>query len=133
MALTPTLRKMLSGKLLGSVSYFHKKSFFITDAWKEFFQLLISWFVKKDTQHSFEETIRYFTNFTKFKGKHLYQSLSLRPATLLKKRLWYRCFPVNFVKFLRTPSLQNTSGRLLLPFFTYTAFRRKVCYKNFFC
>ena len=26
----------------------------------------------------------------------------LSPATLLKKRLWYRCFPVNFVKFLRT-------------------------------
>ena len=37
-----------------------------------------------------------------------------RPATLLKKRLWHRCFPVNFVKFLRTPFLQNTSGRLLL-------------------
>ena len=27
----------------------------------------------------------------------------LRPATLLKKRLWHRCFLVNFVKFLRTP------------------------------
>ena len=25
-----------------------------------------------------------------------------RPATLIKKKLWYRCFPVNFVKFLRT-------------------------------
>ena len=25
----------------------------------------------------------------------------LRPATLLKKSLWHRCFPVNFVKFLR--------------------------------
>ena len=25
-------------------------------------------------------------------------------------RLWYRCFPVNFVKFLRTPFLQNISG-----------------------
>ena len=25
------------------------------------------------------------------------------PATLLKKRLWQRCFPVNIVKFLRTP------------------------------
>ena len=25
-----------------------------------------------------------------------------RPATLFKKRLWHRCFPVNFVKFLRT-------------------------------
>ena len=36
------------------------------------------------------------------------------PATLLKKRLWRRCFPVNFTKFLRTPFLENTSGRLLL-------------------
>ena len=27
----------------------------------------------------------------------------MRPATLLKERLWRRCFPVNFVKFLRTP------------------------------
>ena len=30
-----------------------------------------------------------------------------RPETLLKKRLWHRCFPVNFAKFLRTPFLQN--------------------------
>ena len=35
-------------------------------------------------------------------------------ATLLKKRLWHMCFPVNFAKFLRTSFLQNTSGRLLL-------------------
>ena len=34
----------------------------------------------------------------------------LRPATLLKKRPWHKCLPVNFVKFLRTPFLQNTSG-----------------------
>ena len=26
---------------------------------------------------------------------------------------WHRCFPVNFVKFLRTPFSRNTSGRLL--------------------
>ena len=38
------------------------------------------------------------------------QRISLRPATLSKKRLWHRCFPVNFAKFLS----QNTSGRLLL-------------------
>ena len=55
-------------------------------------------------------------NFAKFTGKHLCQSLyfnkvaGLRPATLLKKRLWHRCFPVNFVKFLRNLFLQNTSG-----------------------
>ena len=38
----------------------------------------------------------------------------LRSATLFKKRLWQRCFPVNFVKFLRTPFLQNNSVRLPL-------------------
>ena len=59
-------------------------------------------------------------DFTKFTGKDLCQSLffnkvaGLTPATLLKKRHWHWCFPVNFVKFLRTPFLQNTSGRLLL-------------------
>ena len=36
------------------------------------------------------------------------------PAALLKKRLWHRCFLVNFAKILRTPFLQNTSARLLL-------------------
>ena len=34
----------------------------------------------------------------------------------IKKRLWHRCFPVNFAKILRAPFLQNTSGRLLLHF-----------------
>ena len=28
--------------------------------------------------------------------------LQAPPATLLKKRLWHRCFPVNFAKVLRT-------------------------------
>ena len=37
-------------------------------------------------------------------------------VSLLKKKLWHRCFPVNFAKFLRTPFLQNISGRLLLHF-----------------
>ena len=48
-------------------------------------------------------------NFWKLTGKHLRQSLffnkiaGLRPVTLLKKRLWHRCFLVNVAKFLRTP------------------------------
>ena len=41
----------------------------------------------------------------------------LKSATFLKKRLWHRCFPVSFAKFLRTPFLQNTSGWLLLQMF----------------
>ena len=46
-------------------------------------------------------------NFAKFTGKHLCQSpffykvAGIWPATLLKKRFWHRCFPVNFAKFLR--------------------------------
>ena len=35
-------------------------------------------------------------NLAKLLGKQL------QPATLLKKRLWYSCFPVNFAKCLRT-------------------------------
>ena len=38
----------------------------------------------------------------------------LRPATLLKKRPWHRCFPVNFVKFLRTPFFTEHLWWLLL-------------------
>ena len=47
-------------------------------------------------------------NFTKLTGKRLCQGLSF--LLLLKKRLWYRCFPVNFAKFLRTLFLQNPSA-----------------------
>ena len=45
-------------------------------------------------------------NFAKFTGKHLCQSFffnktaGLRPATLLKKRLWHRCFSVAVVFFV---------------------------------
>ena len=41
-----------------------------------------------------------------------------RPATLLKTRLWHRCFPVNFAKFLRTPFLQNTSSGCFCSMYT---------------
>ena len=59
-------------------------------------------------------------SFTKFTGKHLSQSLFFnkvadpRPATLLKKRLWHRCFLVNFGEILRTPFLTEHLRWLLL-------------------
>ena len=48
--------------------------------------------------------------FPKFTEKHLCDCLfneeaGLRPATLLKSRLWHRCFPVNFANFFRKPFL----------------------------
>ena len=48
-------------------------------------------------------------NFAKFTGNHL-----RAPANLLKKRLWHRCLPVNFPKFLRTPFFTEHLWRLLL-------------------
>ena len=64
--------------------------------------------IKKFTNLCFQPTFRsncpqvfckkdVLRNFTKFTGKHLCHR-------------WHRCFPVNFVKFLRTPFLLNTSG-----------------------
>ena len=68
-------------------------------------------------------------NLAKFTGKHLRQSLffnkvagrisfliklQARPATVLKKRLWPRCFPVNFAKFLRKSFLTELLRWLLL-------------------
>ena len=52
-------------------------------------------------------------SFAKLVGTHLCQSLffnkvtGLTAATLLKKRLWDRCSPVNFAKILRTLFLEH--------------------------
>ena len=63
----------------------------------------------------------------------------LRPAILLKKRLWRRRFLVNFARFLRTPFLQNTSGRLLLCFMAFSDWEflpqrfKNICYWKIDC
>ena len=111
-------------------SFFSVKTFFIIKLFfhiKTFFFANNVYFVKK--QIFFQKKIIFFnlvlqqmnnhsrptvfckkgvlTNFAKFTGEHKYQSLffnkvaGLRPAALLKKRFWHRCFPMNFVK--RTP------------------------------
>ena len=58
------------------------------------------------SQNSQENTCSRVSFLLKFAG--------LRRATLLKMRLWHRLFRANFVKFLRTPFLQNTPRQLLL-------------------
>ena len=42
----------------------------------------------------------------------------LRLATLLKKKFWHRCFPVDFAKFLRTPFVIEHLWWLLLSIVT---------------
>ena len=76
----------------------------------------------RSSHRSFSVKKGVLRNFVKFTGKHLCQSLFFNKVAALasnfikKKRLWHRCFPVNFTKFLRTPFLQNICGRLLLTF-----------------
>ena len=47
----------------------------------------------------------FLRSLSKFTGKHLCQSCRPEPATLLKRKPWHRCFPLNFAKFLRKPFL----------------------------
>ena len=61
-------------------------------------------------------------SIAKLTGNHLCQSFffnkvaGLRPTTLSKKRLWHRCFLVNFAKFLRAPFFIEHLWLLLLKF-----------------
>ena len=43
-----------------------------------------------------------------------FNKAALRPTTLLKNRLWHRCFLVDFAKFLGTPFLTEHLRWLLL-------------------
>ena len=70
-----------------------------------------------DFKYHFVQWLEQSLNFTVLQGESSKEHQIQKqppPATLLKKRLWHRSFPVNFVKFLRKRFLQNTSGRLLL-------------------
>ena len=52
--------------------------------------------------------LRNFSKFTQFTRAGVFFN-----KTLLKKKLWHRCLPVNFVKFVRTPFLTEHIRGLL--------------------
>ena len=79
-------------------------------------------------------------NFTNFTAKHLCQSFffnkpaGLRRTTLLEKRVWHMCFPVNFMKFLRAPFCRappNDCFYTLLSFLESHTFHCEPCNKVF--
>ena len=57
-----------------------------------------------------------FSSILQKHKKHLCRSFVLTKLQASRKRLPYRCFPVNFVKILRTSILQNIPELLLLRF-----------------
>ena len=89
-------------------------------------QILQTHFRSSHRRHSVKEGV--LGNFAKFTGKHLCQSFffskvaGLRPATLLKKRPWHRCFPVDFAKFFTAPFLTENFRWLPLSFLNYITF-----------
>ena len=69
------------------------------------------------SQNSKENTCARVSFLIKLQASGLYikkETLSQLPATLLKRRLWYRCFPVDFGKFLGTPIFTELLPWLLL-------------------
>ena len=70
-------------------------------------------------------------NFTKFTRKHLCQSF--RPATLLNKRLWHRCFTVNFAKIslktLFTEHLWTTACEFITETLIFRSSRLQMFFK----
>ena len=87
--------------------------------------------ILKISQNSHENTCPRVSFLIKLQGS------GLRPATLSKKRLWNRCFPANFAKFLRTSFSTEYLWWLLLIFlnvFTYTGELELACSNtSFFC
>ena len=90
------------------------------DAFMDTFTLVRNSLEKQDTRFSeaFPTEKRVAIAF-RISHRRCYMKKGLRPATLFKKRLRHRCFPVNFAEFLRATFLQNTSGRLLLCFMAF--------------
>ena len=62
-------------------------------------------YVKKRNYFAFIQKFRPEVFYKRDVSEHFRSSrpVRLRPATLSKMRLWHRCFPMNFAKFLRTP------------------------------
>ena len=53
--------------------------------------------------------------------------IKLQASGLLKKRLRFRCFPVNFTKFFKIPILQSTFEQLLLSILDQCCTNRLIC------
>ena len=100
-------KKKLLGKTCDRVFFLHDNL-----KWTFFFSLYIFWqvqIIKNRSSHcrcSVKKGVLW--NPTKFTGKNLCQILYLnkvaeiRPATLLKRRLWHRYLPVNFATVLKS-------------------------------
>ena len=68
-----------------------------------------------------------FTEQSLLRGYFSIKVVSLQSATLLKRRLQHRCFPVNVVKYLRTPILIKKRRRTVVLLILLLGVTRIVC------
>ena len=96
------MRNITRWMLDTEVKVFHESiSYFMKWPWN-----CISWNALKEKFHSVSFLLEILQN--------LQENTCSIVSFLIKRKLWHKCFPLNFAKFLRTLFLQNTSGRLLL-------------------
>ena len=81
-----------------------KKNYFMVtiDLKDAYYSVSISRLFQKLVKLKWKDKLYCFTCFLgscKKQPPEVFCETGLRPATLLKKRLWHRCFPVNFAKF----------------------------------
>ena len=101
-------------------------SLFLCNVYGNKLVVKICTYVKKRNYFAFIQKVRPEVFCIKHARKHFRGShpVRLRSATLLKMRLWHRCFPVNFVKFLRIPYFTEHLRCQLL---TFRKIHRKYC------
>ena len=85
-----------------------------THFWKLHTFLQVETFVWTKSQYFFCKALIFRSSHWRCSIK---RSVLRNFATLLKERLWHRCFPVNFEKLSRSPFSQNTSGQLHIKLF----------------
>ena len=95
------------------------------DHWKKFRQQLTHFFSIQSLPHTMSEAAAAGVSCKKLTLKISENSQentrSIVFCNFTKKRLWHRCFPVNFPKFLRTPFLTEHCQWLLLIHYISTA------------
>ena len=80
--------------------------------------IILAWYDKTSDDYFLRKVTLFiiFVRLFSYKGISEAVARSRQSPTSLKKRLWQRCFPVNFANFLRTPLLTEHIRWLLLAF-----------------
>ena len=87
-----------------------KKMVFIVENMAFLLNYHVDWYPRKDPRSSHRRCSTNTGVLRNFSEPLFNKAAGLRPATLLKKKLWRRCFPMSFARFLRTSFYRTPLG-----------------------